>query len=83
MSLYIHQENQKLIWDSIHKLPRFQEFAKNEPGKQEALFREIIQQFYESNKFKLLSIEELQQLNMEFAVEAKKLVAISLAGRVG
>lgn len=65
MSLYIHQENQKLIWDSIHKLPRFQEFAKNEPGKQEAWFREIIQQFYESNKFKLLSIEELQQLNRE------------------
>jgi hypothetical protein len=65
MSLYIHQENQKLIWGSIHKLPRFQEFGKTEPGKQEAWFREIIQQFYESNKFKLLSIEELQQLNRE------------------
>jgi len=65
MSLYIHQENQKLIWDSIHKVPQFQSFEKTEPGNQELWFREIIQQFYESNKFKLLSIEELQQLNRD------------------
>ena len=65
MSLYIHQENQKLIWESIHKLPMFQEFGKHEEGKRETWFRSIIQQFYESNKFKLLSVEELQQLNRE------------------
>lgn len=65
MSLYIHQENQKLIWESINKIPLFQTFGKNSPGKQEAWFREIIQQFYESNKFKLLSVEDLQQLNRE------------------
>ena len=65
MSLYIHQENQKLIWESICKLPMFQEFEKHEQGKRETWFRTIIQQFYESNKFKMLSMEELQQLNRE------------------
>jgi len=61
MSLYILPENQKLIWESINKIPVFQSFT----GDQEEWFREIIQQFYESNKFKLLSVQELQQLNRD------------------
>jgi hypothetical protein len=65
MSLYILPENQKLIWDSMSVLPQFQRFSNEFPGKQEEWFRDIIQKFYESNKFKLLSVHELQQLNRD------------------
>lgn len=61
MSLYILEENQKLIWDSMNKVPKFQQFQ----GGREQWFREIIEQFYEHNKFKLLSVQELQQLNRD------------------
>jgi hypothetical protein len=61
MSLYIHEENQKLIWDSMNKIPQFQQFE----GERENWFRSIIEQFYEHNKFKLLSVQELQQLNRD------------------
>lgn len=65
MSLYILPENQKLIWDSMSVLPQFQRFSNEFPGKQEEWFRDIIQKFYDSNKFKLLSVHELQQLNRD------------------
>ena len=61
MSLYIREENQKLIWDSMNKIPQFQQFE----GERESWFRSIIEQFYEHNKFKLLSVQELQQLNRD------------------
>jgi len=65
MSLYILNENQKLIWDSMNKIPQFQMFGKDVHGQREDWFRDIIQKFYESNKFKLLSVSELQQLNRD------------------
>jgi hypothetical protein len=65
MSLYILNENQKIIWDSMNKIPQFQMYGKDIPGKREEWFRNIIQSFYESNKFKLLSVPEVQQLNRE------------------
>lgn len=65
MSLYILNENQKLIWDSMNKIPQFQRLGKDVPGQREDWFRDIIQKFYESNKFKLLSVSELQQLNRD------------------
>jgi hypothetical protein len=65
MSLYILNDNQKLIWDSMNKIPQFQMFGKDVPGQREDWFRDIIQKFYESNKFKLLSVSELQQLNRD------------------
>lgn len=65
MSLYIHQENQKLIWESICKLPIFQEFGILGPGKRETWFRSIIQQFYEGHQSKSLTLDELRQLNRE------------------
>lgn len=65
MSLYILIENQKLIWETMNKIPQFQEFGKTDQGEQQKWFQHIIQQFYESNKFKLLSVQDLQQLNRE------------------
>ena len=65
MSLYIHQENQKLLWESMNQHPLFQDYGNNEPEKKEQWFRSIIEKFYESNRFKLLSLKEVQQLNRE------------------
>ena len=67
MSLYIHPENQKRMWENISKHPQFQSFDPmyNGTGEKETWFRETIQGFYESNKFKLLSVQDLQHLNRE------------------
>jgi len=65
MSLYILIENQKLIWETMNKIPQFQEYGKYDQAEQQKWFQHIIQQFYEHNKFKLLSVQELQQLNKE------------------
>lgn len=67
MSLYIHLENQKRIWENISKHPQFQHFdpTHNGTGEKKTWFREIIQFFYENNKFKILSVQDLQQLNRE------------------
>lgn len=65
MSLYIHQENQKLLWESMSQFPLFQELGNGETGVKESWFRNIIEKFYENNRFKLLSLEEVQQLNRE------------------
>ena len=65
MSLYILPENQKLIWNNLNNLPLFQNFNEYTSIKKDEWFREIIHHFYESNKFKLLSVQELQQLNRD------------------
>ena len=65
MSLYILIENQKLIWETMSKIPQFQEYGKYDQAEQQKWFQHIIQQFYENNKFKLLSVQDLQQLNKE------------------
>jgi hypothetical protein len=65
MSLYILIENQKLIWETMNKIPQFQEYGKYDQTEQQKWFQHIIQQFYENNKFKLLSVQDLQQLNKE------------------
>lgn len=75
MSLYIHQENQKLLWDSIHQYPLFQSFNNQDPQVKEQWFRSVIEKFYDNNRFKILSIKEVQQLNREtilYMIEALK-----------
>ena len=49
----------------MNKIPQFQDFGKIDSVEQRKWFQYIIQQFYENNKFKLLSVHELQQLNKE------------------
>ena len=65
MSLYILIENQKLLWETMNKIPQFQEFGKSDHVQQQKWFQDIVQKFYDSNKFKLLSVHELQQLNRD------------------
>jgi len=49
----------------MNKIPQFQTFGRDVEGRREEWFRDIIQNFYENNKFKLLSVSDLQQLNRD------------------
>lgn len=66
MSLYIIPENQKLIWDYIHKVPVFVSTWQNTvPGEKEKRFNQIISHFYESVKYKTLNVQDVRQLNRQ------------------
>lgn len=61
MALYIHPENQKLLWTTIQKNPKFQQL----PFSKEEWFSNIIKSFYEKVQYKVLSQPELMQLNRQ------------------
>lgn len=64
MALFIHSENQKLLWNIINKIEHFQRFFL--PGSQfdpNIWFRNIIQSFYHQNQSKVMNSTELNQLN--------------------
>lgn len=65
MSLYILQENQKLLWDTMNKTAQYQKFGQLNPNGRDAWFRDIVSKFYEANRNRVLSINELQNLNRE------------------
>ena len=65
MSLYILQENQKLLWDTMNKTPQYQLYGQVNPAERETWFHAIISQIYNSNKMRNLSLTDLQSLNRE------------------
>ena len=65
MSLFILPENQKLIWNTMNKVPSFQKMGENTTDDREAWFKNIIQDIYDKNKNKSVSVQELRQLNKE------------------
>jgi len=65
MSLYVLPENQKLIWDTVNKIPEFQHFGKDSPKQKEMWFKNVIQMFYEENKTKTINKQTLPNLNKE------------------
>ena len=65
MSLFILPENQKLIWNTMNKLPLFIKLGNDSNSEREQWFKEIIHDTYEQNKTKSLSVQELRQLNKE------------------
>jgi hypothetical protein len=62
MSLYIHAENQAILWQILQTVPALQTFQC--PDKP-AWFRSIVSKFYEANQFKSFSSAELQQMNRD------------------
>ena len=66
MSLYITPENQTLLWTTIHKIPAFEKNISNH--RREEWFRSIIEKFYESNRMRSLTTDELKLLNRETIV---------------
>jgi len=65
MSLFILPENQNLIWNTINKVPSFQKMGENMADDREAWFKNIMQDIYDKNRTKNLSMQELRQLNKE------------------
>lgn len=65
MSLFILPENQNLIWNTINKVPSFQKMGENMADDREAWFKNIMQDIYNKNRTKSLSMQELRQLNKE------------------
>ena len=64
MSLYILPENQKLIWDTISKVPLFQKLC-NETHNGEQWFQSIIQSNYSKIQHIHLDKNDLRNLNKE------------------
>jgi hypothetical protein len=64
MSLYVNAENQKLLWKVIHNHPlASQFFSRLTPNQKTEWFKSIIKGFYEQNANRIISIQDLQQLN--------------------
>jgi hypothetical protein len=82
MSLFLHPQNQELLWQSIHKVSIFPSFAKSISSK-EQWFREQMGAIYENNpQISTISKEQLTQVNrmvIQAMVETMKnhLAAIS------
>ena len=63
MSNFIHPENQKLLWNTIQKVPLFN--ANISIQNQNFWFKQIIGDFYNRNQYRKLNSLELQELNKE------------------
>ncbi len=60
MSLYIHPENQRVLWTTINKAKGFAE----KPDADER-FKQTIARFYHQNSHRVLNRDDLLQLNKE------------------
>jgi hypothetical protein len=66
MSIYVTPENQKLLWNTLHKSPLIvQVFSQNQIQQKEQWFKSIIEMFFNQYRFKTLSKRDLQQLNQD------------------
>ena len=64
MALYIHSENQQLLWKIANKNPMVQEyFAAYPVNIQENWFKQIVSSFYEQNRNNISSAEDLYEIN--------------------
>lgn len=61
MSLYIHPENQKLLWNTIQKAPKFRDI----PVNKEQWFSNIIRAFYEKAQYLPMTQADLQVINRQ------------------
>ena len=79
MSLYIHEENQQILWSLLDKLPYLMKNSYHDDitKYKEAIFKETIELFYEENKTKQISLVELEELNKKTLISInEKLVQI-------
>jgi hypothetical protein len=65
MNLYTLPENQKLIWNTLLKVPNFQAMIKRDANESEHWFRDIIQMYYNQNKGSNIDKTGLRTLNKE------------------
>ena len=64
MSLYIHPENQELLWKIVNKNPLIQSyFSSYPPNIQETWFKQTISSFYDQNRANVATSEQLYEIN--------------------
>jgi hypothetical protein len=61
MSLYIHPENQELLWKIINKCPLFEKMGQGSRN----WFKNIVQLFYEKSGESVATLPQLKQINQE------------------
>ena len=69
MSLFVHQENQTLLWQLIQQSPHWEPFNQSYGGHTQLWFKNIISLFYdkywEMYSSSQMSVEELKKVNRE------------------
>ena len=73
MSLYIHPENQRVLWTTINKANGFQE--KHDADQ---WFKQVIAHFYHQNSNRVLGRDDLLKLNketIEYMIQQLKLTS--------
>ena len=78
-NLYVHPENQELLWRNINKIPMFQMMGQGIPNYKEQWFKTIIENFYE--KYPIVDSKELlQKINKDtlgYMIEVLKSNSVS------
>jgi len=65
MSLFIHPENQKLLWSVVGKNKMVNDYFMFYPQKKDSWFKSIVEMFYNNNRNRMLNQTELLLLNKE------------------
>jgi hypothetical protein len=65
MSLFVHPENQKLLWNVVSKNMLVSDYFSGFPSKKEEWFKSIVQSIYEHNKYRTINQSELLIINKE------------------
>jgi hypothetical protein len=66
MALYIHPENQELLWKIVNKNPMIQEyFMRYPPNIKETWFKQIVSAFYDKNRNNTFNTENLYEINRD------------------
>ena len=62
--MYIHPENQELLWKVVNKNPVIEQYFSTYPTKiQESWFKQIISSFYEQNRNNVANSDQLYEIN--------------------
>ena len=65
MYLYIHPENQELLWKIINKHPLIEKMGQGSLHEKQNWFKHIIQLFYDKTGGEILDLQKLKQNNQD------------------
>ena len=73
--MYIHKENQTLLWNAVNKIPEFHQLSVEQ---REIRFKQTIHQIYESNRDVAATQELLKQMNRDTILYLRQLVSLPI-----
>jgi len=65
MSLFLHKENQNILWNLLHKSPYFAEFQQKYPDQKYDFFSNAIAAIDRQIRFNPTNVEQLLEMNKE------------------